>query len=424
MYKKRFTASKPQNSFHARKRNGRKNNRSAFGKYIDPAKFISKAVKVEKSTPKKPKHTFADFAVEESLKQNVIDKGYKLPTPIQDQAIPHILEGKDVVGIANTGTGKTAAFLIPLINKVLKNPYEKVLIMAPTRELAIQIEEEFRGFTKGLKLGSVCTVGGVPIRGQIRSLKNKPNFIIGTPGRIKDLVERNNIKLSHFRTLVMDEADRMLDMGFVNDMRFIVKGMNDERHTLFFSATVSKEIEKLILEFLNNPVHISVVTGDTSKNVDQDVIKIRSGEQKIELLHDVLNKKDVSKTIIFGATKHGVEKLSRELVSRGFKSESIHGDKSHGQRQRSLRRFKEDQSNILVATDVAARGLDIPEVSHVINYDIPQTYEDYVHRIGRTGRGENTGVALTFVGGGKSSDSPRRGGDARPPRKSFSRGRR
>jgi len=259
-----------------------------------------------------------------------------------------------------------------------------------------------------MAMASVCTVGGTPMRPQLKQLKNNNNFIIGTPGRIKDLVERRAIRLAAFQTLVLDEADRMLDMGFIGDMRHIVKGMPEKRQTLFFSATLSSEIERLISEFLTDPVRISVTTGETAKNVNQDVVKIGSGDVKIEKLHDILNEKDCDKVIVFGATKHGVERLSKDLITRGFKAEALHGDKSHSQRQRALKRFKDDISSILVATDVAARGLDIPDVSHVINYDLPMTYEDYVHRIGRTGRGSKTGKALTFIGGGASDRSVKR----------------
>ena len=344
-----------------------------------------------------PVHTFSDFAVGESLKHSIGKKGYLTPTPIQDQAIPPALLGRDILGIANTGTGKTGAFLIPLINKVLKNPKEQVLIIVPTRELALQIDQELKGFTFGMKIFSVCTVGGMSIGRQISQLRYQYNFVIGTPGRLKDLVDRKMIRLPEFSTVVLDEADRMLDMGFVNDMRAVMAGMSKERHTLFFSATLSHEIEKLIGEFLRDPVRISVKKGDTSKNVDQDIVRLKNGENKIDVLHDLLIQKGFSKVLIFGRTKHGVEKLSVTLAERGFKAESIHGNKNHAQRQRALGKFKDNHAQVLVATDVAARGLDISDVSHVINYDLPQTYDDYVHRIGRTGRGDKQGKALTFI---------------------------
>jgi ATP-dependent RNA helicase RhlE len=368
------------------------------GARIDVSKFINKTVITEEAAVFVPEHLFKDFIIQENLKQNIITKGYVEPTPIQDRVIPHILHGHDVVGIANTGTGKTAAFLIPLINKVLLNPKEKVIVLAPTRELAQQIDEELKGFTKGFKIFSVCAVGGAPIGRQISSLRYQHNFIIGTPGRIKDLIERKCIDLSQFKTAVLDEADRMLDMGFVHDMRLLMSLMPRDRHTLFFSATLSPEIAALIKDFLKEPVMVSVKTQDTSKNVEQDVVHIKPGEDKIEILHDLLIKPEFKKVLVFGRTKHGVEKLSVALNKRGFKAQSIHGDKNQGQRQRALDTFKKGMAQILVATDVAARGLDIAGVSHVINFDIPETYDDYVHRIGRTGRAGAKGKALTFVG--------------------------
>ncbi|MDO8482572.1 MAG: DEAD/DEAH box helicase [bacterium] len=368
------------------------------GQRIDISKFISKAVvTTEAVTQFVPEHKFGDFQIDERLKANILIKGYSLPTPIQDRIIPYILKGSDVVGIANTGTGKTAAFLIPLINKVLLSPIEQVLIVVPTRELAIQIDEELKGFTKQMKLFSVCCVGGASIGRQISELRYKNNFIIGTPGRLKDLIERKNINLLQFKTVVLDEADRMLDMGFVNDMRYMMSRMPRPRHTLFFSATMSREIESLIKEFLHEPVSVSVKTQDTSKNVDQDIIRIAQNTTKIDVLHDLLIKPEFAKVLVFGRTKHGVEKLSRVLEERGFKAASIHGNKNQSGRQRALAAFKEGKMQILVATDVAARGLDIADVSHVINFDIPATYDDYVHRIGRTGRAGKTGKALTFI---------------------------
>jgi late competence protein required for DNA uptake (superfamily II DNA/RNA helicase) len=370
--------------------------RASSGGRLDISRFINKAVVGEKVEAYVPEHTFADFKIEESLKKSVIAKGYITPSPIQDKTIPHILNGEDLVGIANTGTGKTAAFLLPLINKVIKNPDEQAIIMAPTRELAIQIDQELQSFIKGMKIYSVCCVGGAPIGRQISELKYFNNFIIGTPGRLKDLIDRKKLNLSHFKNLVLDEADRMLDMGFINDMKYVMSLMPKDRQTLFFSATLSPDIERIINDFLNNPVRISVKTRDTAKNVDQDVVYVRGG-QKIDILHDLLINPEFQKVIIFGRTKHGVEKLTTMLSERGFKAASIHGDKVHTQRQRALKAFKDGEVQMLVATDVAARGLDIPNVSHVINYELPETHDDYVHRIGRTGRSDKTGKALTFV---------------------------
>jgi ATP-dependent RNA helicase RhlE len=373
------------------------NSRGGKSQKIDVSKFINKSVITEEVVHFVPEHMFKDFHIEEKLKQNIIAKGYTTPTPIQDRAIPHVLRGTDVVGIANTGTGKTAAFLIPLINKVLLNVRENVLIIVPTRELAIQIQEELKGFTKHMKIFSVCCVGGANIGRQISELRYHNNFIIGTPGRLKDLIERKHINLSGFNTVVLDEADRMLDMGFINDMRLVMSLMPKKRHTLFFSATLSKEIEGLVKEFLHEPISISVKTQDTAKNVDQDVVRIKDGKSKLDVLHDLLNQSEFNKVLIFGRTKHGVEKLSKLLADRGFKVESIHGNKNQSRRQRALGLFKDNHVQVLVATDVAARGLDIADVSHVINFDIPATYDDYVHRIGRTGRGNKKGKALTFI---------------------------
>ena len=365
---------------------------------IDPSRFVNKAVITETVEKFVPEHSFNDFLIDARIKANIAKHGFTAPTPIQDKAIPHVLKGADVVGIANTGTGKTAAFLIPLINKILLNPREKIIVMVPTRELAIQIESELRLFTPMLRIFGVCCVGGAPIGRQISQLKLMHNLVIGTPGRIKDLIERKFIRLEDFKTVVLDEADRMLDMGFINDMRAIMAKMPKDRQTLFFSATLSPDIAGLIREFLHEPVTISVKTRDTSKNVDQDVVKVGYGNDKVKILHDLLTKAEFSKVLIFGRTKHGVEKLSKLLTQRGVKAESIHGNKNHGQRQRALGAFKDNKVQVLVATDVAARGLDIPDVSHVINFDLPATYDDYVHRIGRTGRGNKTGKALTFIG--------------------------
>jgi len=391
------TKSRRRNSSN-RGNSRRRNSKKRFsGGSINHSRFICKAEPILKSAPYIPANKFEDFDISPVLKTNIKKKGYVNPTPIQDKAIPFILKGRDVVGIANTGTGKTAAFLIPLINKIIKNPNEKILILAPTRELALQINKEFIEFRSELRYYSVCCVGGVGIYRQISELRRMHNIVIGTPGRVKDLVNRKVIHLEEFRTLVLDEADRMLDMGFVDDMRFLISRISKKRQTLFFSATTTSAIDKLIKEFLNKPETISVKTRDTARNVDQNIVRAKNIENKIVLLEDLLSKKEFSKVLIFGRTKRGVDKLSKTLTQGGFKVESIHGDKNQSRRQRALKSFSDNASQILVATDVAARGLDIPNVTHVINYGVPDTYEDYVHRIGRTGRGDKVGTALTFV---------------------------
>ncbi len=366
-------------------------------KYADIARFIHKAVITEQVEQFVPEHRFADFAIEQRLKDAIVRKGYKEPTPIQDRTITHILRRADVVGIANTGTGKTAAFLIPLINKVLTGQRERILIIVPTRELATQIADELYGFANHLNIRSVVCVGGTGIGRQIRELRNRPHFVIGTPGRLKDLLEQRALNLGEFRTAVLDEADRMLDMGFIQDMRKILSLLPAPRHTLFFSATLSPEIRKLVSEFLNNPVEITIKTGDTAAGVDQDIIRIPPGETKLTVLEKLLKKPEFSKVLVFGRTKHGVEKLSKMLIQKGFRAESIHGNKLQGRRQKALDSFKRAHVQILVATDVAARGLDIDSVSHVINFDLPASHEDYIHRIGRTGRAGKKGMALTFI---------------------------
>ena len=335
-------------------RGGRGGGRGGFrskGSRIDISKFVNKAVITEAVEHFVPEHSFSDFKVDDRLKVNVLKKGYTTPTPIQDKAIPHILRGSDVVGIANTGTGKTAAFLIPLINKVILNSRENVLIIVPTRELAIQIDQELKDLTPHMKIFSVCCVGGASIGNQIRDLRYHNNFIIGTPGRLKDLERRKCINFANFATVVLDEADRMLDMGFINDMKYVMGLMPKVRHTLFFSATMSHEIQSLIKDFLKEPVTISVKTGDTAKGVDQDIVRVGYGNEKIDILHDLLNQKEFSKVLIFGRTKHGVEKLSRMLLEKGFKAESIHGDKNHSKRQKALGLFKNDHIQILVAVN-------------------------------------------------------------------------
>ncbi len=379
---------------------GRSGGRNYQEMNVDLSKLVNKATAPAEVEVYTPTHAFADFAVDERLKANIANKGYTTPTPIQDQSIPYVLAGKDVVGLANTGTGKTASFLIPLIDKVLKfralGKDERVLVMVPTRELAIQIEEEFFGFAKGLGIASVTCVGGANIVPQIRVLKRNPAFVIGTPGRLKDLMERRELNLSNFGTVVLDEADRMLDMGFIEDMRFIMSKMRAERHTLFFSATMSRDIERLIGDFLTDPVQVRVKTRETSHTIDQDVVQVHHS-QKFDKLVEILKQDSFEKVLVFGRTKHGVERLAKDLRSAGIRSDSIHGNKTHSARQKALIAFKRGDVRVLTATDVAARGLDISGVSHVINYDLPSTYEDYTHRIGRTGRAGKTGQALTFI---------------------------
>jgi ATP-dependent RNA helicase RhlE len=366
------------------------------GEFIDISKFISKAKSASEVIRTEIKHTFADYGFDNKINQNLTDIGYIAPTAIQDQSIAEIIKGRDLIGLANTGTGKTAAFLLPLINKCQKDDQQNVLIIAPTRELAQQIDQEFKKFAKNIKLYSAVCVGGIPISKQIIELRRCPHFVIGTPGRLKDLRDRNKINFGVFQNIVLDEIDRMLDMGFVDEIKRILAELPEKKQSLFFSATMPAKIESLVQQFLNNPVTVKAITGQTAANVDQDIIR-SSVENKFDKLKDILIQDELKKVLIFSETKRDVEKLAKNLSVSGFRADSIHGDKRQSQRQKALARFKQDEIQILVATDVAARGLDINNVSHVINYTIPQTYTDYIHRIGRTGRGTKSGQALTFV---------------------------
>ena len=363
---------------------------------FDPSFLIQRAINRPKLQVMAIKNNFADFAVDQRIKLNVKTKGYLIPTPIQDQIIPFIIEGNDVVGIANTGTGKTAAFLIPLIHKVIKNNREKVLVITPTRELAAQIQAEFTDLAKNLGLYSTLCIGGMAMGRQIQRLRQLNHFVIGTPGRLKDLEQRRVLRLSGFTAIVLDEVDRMLDMGFINDVRFLISFLPKIRQSLFFSATIEGRVRDVMAKFLTNPKIVSVKTTDVADNIDQTIVRL-AGRNKIDVLHDLLIKPGFDKVLVFGRTKWEMEKLAKTLIERGFKATAIHGNKSQGQRQRALNQFKTGAVKILLATDVAQRGLDIEAVSHVINFDLPETQEDYIHRIGRTGRADKTGIAISLV---------------------------
>lgn len=381
-------------SFHSQSRFSNKKRQRPQA--IDVSRFVNRSTTFEKPAEYSIQHKFSDFLISDQLKRNILEKGYTSPTPIQDQVIPIALQGRDIVGIANTGTGKTGAFLIPLINKVFYNRSQRVLIIAPTRELALQIEEECRSFAKGMNIFTLLTIGGASMHNQFSALKRNPHFVIGTPGRLKDLVQKGKLNLATFNNTVLDEVDRMMDMGFIHDMKFLISQLPKNRQSLFFSATIPTQIVSLMQMFLKDPLTISVKSQDTAQTVEQDVIKL-NGRNKIEVLTELLNREEFKKVIVFGRTKWGMEKLSKTLLRLGFKTAALHGNKSQGQRQRALDQFKKGEIQILVATDVASRGLDIDNVSHVINYDQPGSYDDYIHRIGRTGRAEKKGIALTFV---------------------------
>jgi superfamily II DNA/RNA helicase len=400
------------NRFASRSGSGNFGSRSRFGggnsggrgrggmhsEYIDENKYIKKAQAPAEQVAFTPKWTFADLQVDTLLKRNIALKGYVTPTPIQEQAISQIIEGKDFLGIANTGTGKTAAYLIPLIEQIIKNRNTKVMIIVPTRELAEQINDEIYLLTRDLRMFSVQCIGGASINNQIYNLRRGYNFVVGTPGRLNDLIERRMLNMNVFSTIVLDEVDRMLDMGFVDEIRALVAQLPETRQSLFFSATINPKVEK-VMQMILKPgyVKVSVVTGETAKNVDQDVVRVSGRDDKITKLKELLRTEVCERVLVFVSTKREVDSLDQHLYENGFAVDSIHGDKKQRDRQRSITNFKSGKSKILIATDVAARGLDIPNVSHVINYDEPQTYQDYIHRIGRTGRADKSGIALTFV---------------------------
>lgn len=364
---------------------------------LDPNLFIRKAKEIEIQTEYLSSSRFEEYAIVDKLKQNIEEHGYSIPTAIQEKSIPQILSGKDVIGIANTGTGKTAAFLIPLVNKVFLNKLEKVLIIVPTRELAVQIHDEFKSFAKGLGIYSALLIGGMSMGRQKGDLRLNPQFVIGTPGRVKDLIKEKSLFLSLFHSVVLDEADRMVDIGFIDDIKYFISLLPAKRQSLFFSATISGKVKEVLNQFVCNPITVSVKQQDTAENIEQDIIKVENGYRKIDKLHDLLIQEEFSKVLIFGRTKWGIQRLTNELITRGFKAAVIHGNKNQNQRQRALQQFKTNEIQVLLATDVASRGLDIEDVTHVINYDMPASMEDYIHRIGRTGRANKKGFALTFV---------------------------
>ena len=388
-------------STHAgRSRNGRKPTRRPATSEIHSSRFINKAVAPADEVPYEPQHTFHEFGLDTRLVATLDHIGYMTPSPIQDQTIIPGIEGRDIIGLANTGTGKTAAFLLPIITKLtVTREVSSVLVLAPTRELAQQINDEFRRFAAGQKLYSSLVVGGMNIARQINEIKRGPHVIVGTPGRVKDLIDRRVLRLATCTTFVLDEADRMCDMGFVRDIRTIEAELPRTRQTFCFSATMTPDVQTIVEEFMTDPVTISVVKNATNDHIEQDVIHARDKAHKIELLEEMFSRGEFDKTIVFCETKHFAQRLADRLTKNGYPSQAIHGNKSQSQRDRALKAFKSGSVKILVATDVAARGLDVPNVSHVINFDAPKQYDDYVHRIGRTGRAGQSGNALTFVVG-------------------------
>ncbi|MDD3048418.1 MAG: DEAD/DEAH box helicase [Bacilli bacterium] len=346
--------------------------------------------------------TFKELGLAEPILKAILKEGYEEPSSIQEQAIPIILEGKDLLGCAQTGTGKTAAFALPLINNLINAPKKEgrreiqVLVLTPTRELAVQIRDNFRKFTVNTNLKCSVIFGGVNQRSQVEVLRTGVDILVATPGRLLDLIKQRHVKLHELKTLVLDEADTMLDMGFIFDVKQIIAKAPTERQTLLFSATTNKEVTVLAETLLNKHVTINVSPETMTVDKIKQSLYYIDKSNKLKLLTDILRKEDVKSALIFTRTKHGANKLSETLASSGISNDVIHGNKSQNARLFALNNFKNGKCNVLVATDIAARGIDVAELSHVINYEIPEKPEIYVHRIGRTGRAGFSGIALSF----------------------------
>ena len=345
---------------------------------------------------------FKELGLNGRLVRNIEAKGYKTPTPVQESAIPLVLNGNDVMASAQTGTGKTAAFTLPILHRLSgsERPAPKsvhCLILTPTRELAAQVADNIRHYGAGLKLNSQMVCGGVNIRPQIRQLAKGTDILVATPGRLLDLMGQHALRLGHLKLWVLDEADRMLDMGFIPDVKRIHAAIPKKRQTLMFSATFSREIEALAQDFLANPKRVQVSPANTTVSRIDQVVHPVDKQRKGDLLKHLLRDEQSGQVLVFSRTKYGADKLSRQLSKAGIRSDSIHGDKTQGARVRSLKQFKSGDLQVLVATDIAARGIDIQQLPRVVNFDLPYVAEDYVHRIGRTGRAGEQGCALSLV---------------------------
>ncbi|MCF6328388.1 MAG: DEAD/DEAH box helicase [Henriciella sp.] len=347
--------------------------------------------------------TFTDLGLHKLLMKAINAQGYESPTPIQAQAIPLLLEGRDLLGIAQTGTGKTAAFALPTLDYLLehqelrKPKKPRVLVLAPTRELASQIADSFREYSEFMDCVTQTVFGGVKINKQIRDLQKGTHVLVATPGRLLDLMGQGALFLSDVEILILDEADQMLDMGFINDIKKILVNVPKDRQTLLFSATMPKSISELAGQYLSDPVKVSVAPqSTTAERVNQGVIHIAAGD-KLKLLGAVLKGQEIERALVFTRTKHGADKVVRKLLQDGVQAAAIHGNKSQPQRMKALAAFKKGTTPVLVATDIAARGIDVDGVSHVINFEMPNVAEQYVHRIGRTARAGKDGLAISFV---------------------------
>jgi ATP-dependent RNA helicase RhlE len=394
MYKETRTKYKKQ----PRPRIGQKNHKQKSR--IDIHKLINDQLETQPLKPYVQLHSFGDFSLHGKLLQRISDSKYLIPTEIQDKSISHILNGSDLIGIAGTGTGKTAAFLIPIIQQLIERPVKnKALVIAPTRELASQILEEFRKLSRGLDLHATTLIGGVDVNRSIKALHKTNHVIIATPGRLIDMVDRRHVSLESFQILVLDEFDRMLDMGFLPDVKKIIDQMYNKEQTLLFSATMNSTQKGVIEWITNSPVKVTASTGrQLTHAIAQDVLYVPGDRTKAEVLHDLISENRDEKVLLFCDTKRMVNKVQKKLQSGNIRSDMIHGDKTQRARELALDRFRKGKVQVLVATDVVARGIDVLDVSLVINYEVPGNYNDYVHRIGRTGRAGKSGKAITLVG--------------------------
>jgi ATP-dependent RNA helicase RhlE len=349
--------------------------------------------------------SFHHFTLNDAIMRTLAEEKYLTPTPIQAQTIPTVLSGRDVIGIAQTGTGKTAAFALPILNRLAASPRPparkscRVLVLSPTRELSGQICDSFRTYGRHLRVSAALAIGGVSMGGQVRALLNGVDVLVATPGRLLDLVRSNALRLGAVECLVLDEADRMLDMGFIHDIRKIVAALPLDRQTLMFSATMPRAIAELAAHMLRDPIKVAVTpAASTVERVEQRVIRV-DRSAKPAILIEVLRRETIDRALIFTRTKHGADKVVRGLIRAGIGAEAIHGNKSQNQRERVLAAFRKGEVRILVATDIAARGIDVDGISHVVNFDLPNVPETYVHRIGRTARAGADGIAISLCDG-------------------------
>jgi ATP-dependent RNA helicase RhlE len=387
---------RPKNKKYYKPRNGSNNNGRSR---MDVHKFINQQMMTLPPKPYEQVHGFDDFAIHDTLKHRISGSRYLIPTEIQDKTIPHILSGKDLIGIAGTGTGKTAAFLIPIIQRLIEKPEKDLaLVITPTRELASQIMDEFRKLTSGLNLYATTLIGGVDVNRSIKDLRRINHLIVATPGRLIDIVDRGHVLLNNFKILVLDEFDRMLDMGFLPDVKMINNQMRGEKQTLLFSATMDESQKVIVNSMTRSPMKVTASSGkQLTHAIEQDVLYVGKDRNKNEVLYDLISEYKHHKVLLFCETKRKVIKVNKILQQDKIQSDMIHGDKTQRSREIALKKFRKGQIQVLVATNVVARGIDVSNVSLVINYEVPRDYIDYIHRIGRTGRAGKTGKAITLI---------------------------